>query len=490
MNKIRWENLLCTDTLAEKEPTPSSWRDYDDNPFEEDYREIISSVNFRHLQDKTQVYMLQSGDFVRTRLTHSLEVSTHAKQLGMMIIYNNRWAKTPAIRAIPQELRHMVPTVLACSGLLHDMGNPPYGHEGEAAIGLWFTDKLADDSFRFRGTPIRELLSEELRCDLMHYEGNAEVIRMLSKARYADEEDKEANVSFATISTLIKYPVSAKEMDRNSPDLRLHKFGYYSSEKALVEEVRRRTGIDVPGQPYARNPLTYLLEAADDISYAGSDIEDALDRGDVTVPEVADFIARELDRLPKEGDEAHQMRVLTTEGMLSNLTSRIEATDRSKSALAMALHQWTSHMKNWFMYVASSSFVENIDSIMDGTYQDDLLEGSMHRYTIDILKKLMGTLVYPKLSLHAVSTLTVLWELVDHFASAVINWDTDIPLDFGEKMHVRIIPQKYKDSYMREKGTDENYNLYLRFRMVIDYLVSLTDSSAFDLYQRLNATTI
>ena len=487
MKKIEWKDLLCMDTLAPEEKPPASWRDYDDNPFEEDYREIISSVSFRHLQDKTQVYMLMSGDFVRTRLTHSLEVSTHAKQLGIMIIYNNRWRDNPALKAIPEDMRHMVPTVLACSGLLHDMGNPPYGHEGEAALGRWFEEKLKDDSFCFRGTPIRELFSEEMCCDLMHYEGNAQVIRMLSKARFDNQEDREANVSFATISTLIKYPVSAREMDKNAKDLRLHKFGYFNSEKELVKEIRKRTGIDLPEQPYARNPLTYLLEAADDISYSTSDIEDAVDRGNLTVPQIVDFIERELKKLPKDGDEKHQLRVLTTEGMLNKLVSCIEASNKTQSGLVTALHQWTTYMKKWFMYVASRSFVDNIDSILDGSYQDDLLEGSMHRYTIDILKRLMVKNVYPQLSVNAISAFTVLSTLVDRFASAAIYWDTDRPLSFGDRLHMQIIPQKFKDSYMREKGEDENYNLYLRFRMVIDFLISLTDSSAFDLYQRVNA---
>ncbi len=484
---FQWDKLLCSDTLAEKEKTPSSWVDYPIDPFEQDYREIVSSVSFRHLQDKAQIYELDRGDFVRTRLTHSLEVSTIAKQLGIMLLYNNKWNNISAYSNLSSEQKRSIPTVLACAGLLHDMGNPPYGHEGEATIGLWFADHFKRNDFEFNGTPIRELFNEQMRYDLMNFEGNAQVIRLLGKSRFESDEP-EANVSYATLSTLLKYPVSAAEMDKNNSDLRIHKFGYYYSEKELVKEIRERTGMDLENEPHARNPLTYLLEAADDIAYVTADIEDALSKKTVSIHQLVSFLTKKINSLPEEGSEMHQLQVITAEGILNNLNMRLDKCEgQGHIARIAAVHSWTSYVRNWLMYVAATSFVENCEAIMNGTYQDDLLESSYHKYTIKILKSEMYTNVYPNLIDDHLSAFRVIGDYLDRFANAVIYWDTPRGVNHIEENYMALIPKKLKNDYYHEKTDDEKFNLYLRFRMVLDFLGSMTDNASYDLYKRLNA---
>ena len=484
---LSWSTLLCADTLAEKEATPSSWVDYPMDPFEQDYREIVSSASFRHLQDKAQVYQLGKGDFVRTRLTHSLEVSTVAKQLGIMMIYNKKWNHIPAFSNMPVEYARTIPTVLACAGLLHDMGNPPFGHEGEKAIGSWYANHFRADDFTFFGRLIREVLSEQMKTDLCNFEGNAQVIRMLSKCRFPSEE-QEANVSYATISTLIKYPVSSVEMRKDAEDMRLHKFGYYLSEQELVREIRRKTGMELEQEPYARNPLTYLLEAADDIAYVASDLEDALSQGTITIPQLIAFMEQEIDALPEDGDEMHQMQMLTVKGILNNLTMRLEKSDKTDDRAQIEVFQkWTNYLRNWLMYVTAGSFVANWESIMDGTFRGDLLKGSQHKYTVKILKSEMYTNVYPRLAQMHLTSFNILTDLMNRFGDAVIYWDTDAEPDYLRQAYIDMLPRRLKNAYLCEKGTDEAYNLYLRFRMVTDFIASMSDGYAMSLYRKLNA---
>lgn len=487
--KITWEKLLCNETLIPKEKAPSSWVDYPMDPFEQDYREIISSVSFRGLQDKAQVYQFGKGDYVRTRLTHSLEVSTTAKQLGIMLLYNSKWNHIPAFSNISVDAARSIPTVLACTGLLHDMGNPPFGHEGEYAITSWFRSHLRMDTFSFFGKPIRELLSREMLADLNNFEGNAQAIRTLSKCRF-HSENQEANVSFATISALIKYPVGSTDMDGSSTDSRIHKYGFFSSERDIVKKIRSETGIDIPGEPNARNPLTFLLEAADDIAYVASDIEDAVSRGTITIHSLISFIQNEIDAIDPDGDEMHQLQILTVNGILNNLQMRIDKCNGNGNAETEAFHKWTDYLRSWLMYVTAISFVNNWEAIMDGTYRGDLIRDSHHRYTVEILKKEMRTNVYPRLGQIHIAATTILNDLLDRLINAVIYWDTEQELPYIDTQYIAIIPDSLKSAYMQEKGEDAASNLYLRFRMITDYISGMSDTYAHELYKKLNAIHI
>ena len=479
-----WDKLLCNKTLAQKEKTPKSWVDYPLDPLEQDYREIVSSVSFRHLQDKAQVYQLSKGDFVRTRLTHSMEVSTIAKQLGIMMIYNPKWNNSEAFKDMSVEHARTVPTVLACSGLLHDMGNPPFGHEGEYAISSFFRESFEKGDFAFFGKPIRELFSKQMRADLENFEGNAQILRMLSKCRFPSEE-QEANVSFATLSALIKYPALSTEAELRSNDRRIHKYSCFLSEEDIFKEVRRETGLVLADQPHARNPLTVILEAADDIAYVASDIEDAVSKGTVSLYQLISYMKKRLKDTHIEGEE-EEMRRITTEGIIQNLEARLEnaVTDTDR---IMEFHKWTNYLRNWLMYVTASSFVKNQDAIMNGTYTGELLEDGPHKYTVRILKAEMYNNVYPALSDIHLAAHNILTDLLDRFINAVIYWDTIKGITPVMKYYIDAIPERFKSAYFKEKKSDEIYNLYLRFRMVIDFLVSMSDGYALEYYKKINA---
>lgn len=154
---MNWNDLLSTEKLMPEEAEPKQFAEYPINVFEKDYRKIVYSAAFRRLQDKTQVFPLDKSDFVRTRLTHSIEVSTIAKQLGIMAVKNiAKYHKNE----LSDEQAEVIPSILQCAGLLHDLGNPPFGHFGETTIGDWFRDNLKN--IDYHGRPVADLLAQQM----------------------------------------------------------------------------------------------------------------------------------------------------------------------------------------------------------------------------------------------------------------------------------------------------------------------------------------
>lgn len=165
--------------------------------FEKDYHRIIGSASFRRLQDKTQVFPLDKSDFIRTRLTHSMEVSSLAKSLGQnigesILAHKKDTGFTPG-------MKEDICNILQCAGLIHDIGNPPFGHYGEFAIREWFERNLP--VLKYHGTPIEELLEEQMREDFYHFEGNAQALRLVSKLHFLVDENG-MNLTYALLNTI------------------------------------------------------------------------------------------------------------------------------------------------------------------------------------------------------------------------------------------------------------------------------------------------
>lgn len=209
--KMEWASLLSKSKLGEEVAEPRDWASYPISAFEKDYNKIVSSAAFRRLQDKTQVFPLDKSDFVRTRLTHSIEVSTVARQLGIMISKNITRYRQQAVADCAEDIS----SVLLCAGLLHDLGNPPFGHFGEAVIGEWFKDNLGKILYRSNeDTPVeqrhtlRSMLTPQMAADLEHFEGNAPALRLLSKARYSSDINVSVSVNPGEISDRFPFLLS------------------------------------------------------------------------------------------------------------------------------------------------------------------------------------------------------------------------------------------------------------------------------------------
>ena len=412
--RMNWEQLLSTETQVKREVEPEDFAKYPMDDLEKDYKAIISSAAFRRLQDKTQVFPLDKSDFVRTRLTHSLEVSTIARQLGIMITRN-------ATGYLPDDFKNKdgkdklvekIPEVLSCAGLLHDLGNPPFGHFGEVVIGDWFKNEFQKEEFCYKKIAIRELLTEQMQSDLKNFEGNAQALRILSKIRNKGKSH-EINLTTGVIGALIKYPTDSLHVtNKKDPDIRRHKLGYYLAEQETFEKVSKETGTWIDEKNVARHPLTFLMEAADDIAYSTADLEDALKKKMFSLKE---FIAYFKGNL--EDDEKAQL-------LIKDLERRLENVQDEESEM-IAFQNWMDYARGWFMYCVTYSFSRNYKSIMNGEFQRELIQGTFHEKSMKIFKNAMVEFVYeqPEIVKLELSAKKIISTLLDDFIYAVIYMD-------------------------------------------------------------------
>ncbi|AXI02497.1 deoxyguanosinetriphosphate triphosphohydrolase [Aquirhabdus parva] len=257
---MRWAQLLSPARLGSRKHHTEQAR----SPFHKDYDRIIFSQSFRQLNRKTQVHPLTQNDAVHTRLTHSLEVSSVGRSLGMLA------AEKIADDLPPWVTPSDVGAIIQAACLAHDIGNPPYGHAGEYAVRDWFGQPKQEH--------LMSLLSSPEFSDLCQYEGNAQGFRILTRLEYHPNEGG-MRLTYATLGAFLKYPRLAAPLEAQAgqPSHKRTKFGCYQSERELLDEVAEHLGlIRLSESSYCRHPLAYLLEAADDICYALIDLEDGL----------------------------------------------------------------------------------------------------------------------------------------------------------------------------------------------------------------------
>ena len=273
---MEWKILLYA---RRKEPLdiPDDLSKYPMNDFELDYWRIVNSAPFRRLQDKTQVFPLDKSDFVRTRQTHSMETSALAKQLATMITANIRKNKSGTPYAMTEDEARDAANAVMCFG--------------EVVIGDWFKSHL--DRLSYKGRPLSQWLDRQMKADLCHFEGNAQALRLLTKV-YRVDSAFGMDLMPAVLNTLVKYPVDSTRVDKASADVKLHKLGYYKAEEALFGALASATGTRTV-EGFCRHPLTYILEAADDIAYATADLEDAYKKGLFTLDEFERFFRDTLE---------------------------------------------------------------------------------------------------------------------------------------------------------------------------------------------------
>ena len=377
------------------------------------------------------------------------------------------------------KLVEKIPEVLSCAGLLHDLGNPPFGHFGEVVIGDWFKNEFQKEEFCYKKIAIRELLTEQMQSDLKNFEGNAQALRILSKIRNKGKSH-EINLTTGVIGALIKYPTDSLHVtNKKDPDIRRHKLGYYLAEQETFEKVSKETGTWIDEKNVARHPLTFLMEAADDIAYSTADLEDALKKKMFSLKE---FIAYFKGNL--EDDEKAQL-------LIKDLERRLENVQDEESEM-IAFQNWMDYARGWFMYCVTYSFSRNYKSIMNGEFQRELIQGTFHEKSMKIFKNAMVEFVYeqPEIVKLELSAKKIISTLLDDFIYAVIYMDEteeEYKNHQFQKKLCSLIPDNLKADYEKAKTNDEGYNLYLRMLMITDFISGMTDSYAKNLYQELNA---
>lgn len=470
---MNWDKLLCGEReRPHSGNNPSEVR----TEFRRDYHRIVGSASFRRLQDKAQVYPLERGDFVRTRLTHSLEVSSFAESLGDMIF--RKLEGTPGINA---SVRDDCCNILRCAGLIHDIGNPPFGHFGEFAIRQWFKDNL--DKLTFRGKPVASLLNEQMKADFLNFEGNAQALRIVTRLHCLTDMSTGMNLTYALLNTIIKYPVSSLEIDKDSGDVRTKKMGWFTSENELFRKITDSTGAGS-----SRYPLTYILEAADDIAYLTADIEDAFVKGYLdleTLKRELSSGARDYIDIP---DGIFYNAVMDALNKLNECTENAKKLADTHSVGQKAVQLWIVRLQNDLIYAAADSFRVHYDAIMNGGFRSDLLKSS----PMQGVAKLLGDIAFR----HAfrsknivrceISEHTIMNSLLSNIVDAALNFDLD-----GSSTFHRDLTEVLSENYVaicreRCKGASESEECYYRIQLATDCISGMTDSYTEKFYRMLN----
>ncbi len=480
---MEWTGLMCADRIRQV-PRNASSSDMR-SEFEKDYQRIISSASFRRLQDKTQVFPLDKSDFIRTRLTHSLEVANFARSIGRMI--GNRIIEEKKDPAFTGQMRDDICSVLECAGLLHDIGNPPFGHFGEDAIRDWFSKNLKQIDY-YDGKLIDALSPQQIQ-DFCHFEGNTQALRVVSKLHFLVDEHG-MNLTKALLATIMKYPCSSVQIGYNKKDperdIARKKMGYFAADREVFDSVQE--GCGTCG---ARHPLAFALEAADDIAYRTADIEDAVKKGlldlNVLINEIKDAIqkARTRSELSEQADTAEKLL-----GKLEYYYKKaIE--QHYEGPQLYAVQNWVVRVQGILLTCAVNSFMDNYDDIMAGTYKKELLADTPGALITDVLGDVAlryAFLSEPILKLE-VAAGAIFDFLLTRLVTALRYYDTpdwkDRSTAVDTKM-IGLISSSFMQVYkIHAREASDNDKLYLRLLLATDYVSGMTDSYAKRLYQEL-----
>lgn len=411
--------------------------------FQRDYDRLIFSAPFRRLQNKTQVFPLPGSIFVHNRLTHSLEVSCVGRSLG------NDVAK--ALLEIHPELKDSflpeIGSIVSAACLAHDLGNPPFGHSGERAISTFFSEG--------KGQVLKKQLSPMEWDDLTHFEGNANAFRLLTH-QFEGRRKGGFVLTYPTLASIVKYPFSSSLAGKKS------KFGFFTTEEESFRRIAAELGlVKLSDQPlrYARHPLVYLVEAADDICYQMMDIEDA-----------------------------HKLKLLTTEETQNLL---LDYFDDDRQAHIRKTFTFVSDTNEQIAYLRSSVigllirectriFVDNELKILDGTFEGALIKhiserpAEAYKHCSEVsYSKIYRSRDVLDIELAGFRVISTLLELM---TDAVTS---------PEKAYSQLLIDRVSQQYNMKAPT-----LYERVQAVLDYVSGMTDVYALDLYRKINGNSL
>ncbi|HER35685.1 MAG: dNTP triphosphohydrolase [Halothiobacillaceae bacterium] len=427
---------------------------------ERDYDRVLFSTPVRRMADKTQVFPLDRSDSVRTRLTHSHEVANLARSVGIDLVFNQ------SIAAGLPEAKRDVPALLATIGLAHDLGNPPFGHQGEDAIARWFEINRAtvlDDP----------ALSPAMTQDFLRFEGNAQTLRLLTKLQLIND-DYGLNLTLASLAALVKYPAASDEIDPARVTHKKH--GYFQSESGLMDEVWAGTGL-AAGQ---RHPLTWVMEACDDIAYSVLDAEDAVKKGLLSFSDTIAFLRHEAPDDPVVAKvceaaaaehKAYRRERLSPDELndISMQTFRIRAIGALMEAIGEV-------------------FIESLPAMAEGRFERELVDASRGGPLLAALKACNWQHAYRHKSVLRVELtgLTVIHGLMDAFWYAITRREQrEDPASPRATPLAGYIYQRISENYRRVFESPGN-PMPIRYReaqLLTDMISGMTDSFAVSLFE-------
>ena len=449
-NNEKWELLLEDKRFREKSSTIiSDGR----NPFENDYGRLISSSPIRRLQDKTQVFPLEQSDYIRTRLTHSLEVSYIASSLGQSIenfLINEK-------EDIDIRKQGYLSSLLRVAGLVYDLGNPPFGHFGEEAVKKFFTDYFNEN---------QTSLNDLEKADLKFFDGNVQTFRILSKLYYFGDPYG-YNLTYSSLASIIKYPSNSLEGNKKPyTEIAKKKFGYFVTETETYKKIN-----DWLKLSHRRSPVSYLLEAADDIAYSAADIEDGVKLGIVSIEKIREIFN---DNLNENKDE-----VLDELNKIEKDLSGSKNIDPS-----LIVQKFRISTQRIMIKEVINSFKENYDEIMKGEVENELIEISKAKDIRSSYKKLQSIVFNDKSVLKKeIAGWEAIYGLLKIFVNASKSEKFKSSGNTYESRLYNIISASHRKVYEDiEKYSNQEFK---KLQLVVDFITGMTDSYAINLFQEL-----
>jgi len=439
-----WEQLLSLKRYGDTNKRLRKEQDETRLGFEVDYDRIIFSSEFRGLQDKTQVVPLSKTDFVHTRLTHSLEVSVVGRSLGRRV-GQLLLKKHPHLESSHGYKMNDFGAIVAAAALAHDIGNPPFGHSGEKAIGAYFKEGS--------GAKFKDLLTAKEYQDLCDFEGNANGFKILTESREGREGG--LRLSYATLGAFMKYP---KESLPKKPSKHIvdKKYGFFQSEKQMFNDVAKDLGLIKRHDDYLsfqRHPLAYLVEAADDICYTIIDFEDGINLGLIQEEYALEYLIN-----------------LVRDSIITKNYNTLKTTeDRVSYLRALAIGRLIEE--------AATLFMKHEEAILAGKFETGLLDVSQYKAQIkDIIDISINNVYRSKEVINKeIAGYQILNQLLESFGKMAFNYYDD-NLSNYDKLLLTTLPETVM------LNTDSLYNNLLA---VCLYISKLSDTNAMLLHKKL-----
>lgn len=442
---MEWKQLISNKRFGQEHKHAE--RHDDRSEFKRDYDRLIFSSAFRRLQNKTQVFPLPGSIFVHNRLTHSLEVASVGMSIGNDIS-RHVIQKRPELK---DTLVEEIGTIVSAACLAHDLGNPPFGHSGEKAIQTFFSEGP--------GQKIKSMVSSEFWDDITHFEGNANAFRILTH-RFKGRRQGGFVMTYSMLASIVKYPFASCLAGNHG------KFGFFASEAESYRKIADELGIfckSAPGEPlkYARHPLVYMVEAADDICYEIMDIEDSHKL------KILSFVETE-----------HLLLSFFDEDIQQKIRQRIideELTDENEKVVYMRASV-IGKLENECV----AAFLAHEEEILAGTFEGSLIDhiSECQKKAYKECEKISYSKIYqskPVLDIE-LSGYKIMATLMEVFVEAAVN-----PSRFYSKQLLRRVSSQYDI---------ENESLEERIMAVIDYISGMTDIYALDIYQKINGISL
>jgi dGTPase len=453
LNQERWATLLLDRTFREK----SIRQRFDGrNPFEGDYGRLISSSPIRRLQDKTQVFPLEQSDFIRTRLTHSLEVSYIASSIGLSIekyLLDEKY--------LEEKYRGHISSLLRVAGLVHDLGNPPFGHFGEEAIRAFFKNY-------FQTSANKEGFENQEIQDLINFDGNVQTFRILRKLQFFKDEYS-FNLTFPSLASIIKYPCNSINGNegKNTKHIAFKKFGYFTSETDDYKEISNILKLN-----NKRHPITYLLEAADDIAFCAADIEDGVKLGLIDFEKIRSVFKKNLVENSSLLDD------------LDKLYNSFNSFENEK--LFLTVQNFRVSTQGKMINAVIECFKKNYDSIMCGEFPEELILKSK---AADIRKsyKDLQMIIFDsrKIMETEIAGWEVLYGLLEIFIPVCMSPYFKSTGNNKEARLYKLISSSFRYIFENFSNNENVSKPYKRVQLIVDFVAGMTDSYALNLYQKL-----